>query len=711
MSATLTQTAAAAFPDRPAQAGVGLQIDLASGLAGAYLAVTIPAGQSRLAVSAWMKPGDVAGGRFVLMRGLSEAGEPAFQWIVDPDQRRIECELPDGPTLEADWPADGPAWHNVQVVLDDGAGSASLWIDGRLRAMTEGWSGYVEVREVQLGAIYKQADAIGRIDVDEWMIGDARLSPAVKPTSSYADDPSRWLVVYNAADADSRQWAEYYRAERRVPYANLCGLDLPLDETISESQFADLRDAIDQYLWDNGLASQILGLLLGYRVPGYYLRADSRREAIAGQLHRMDGWTGAVTNPLSLHSPPQRPSEDSLNGDRLTARIDGPTLADGLAPVDRAAAIETNGLAGGDNATLWFDPVTTGTQHQAWVTPMLDWGRAIDRQRLLLPFRMSEPTDPPSEVGFDSIANDGFYWGWRGSDVPSEFFATPAGDRIFCYQATNVTATSPTLRTAPGGWTLQALQAGYAAALGSSRDISLTATPLPDRFFDALRTGWSLAEAWAVAAPLWREGLELIGDPLLRLAFPRTGWRIFGPLDSPAQPCDQPPLAVLRDEQTSWTIDPALLPTEGQRALFRIIRTDAQGRRIDGGATVPVQRIGDALVTPPTPPAWPAAPGWSATLVDQQWQLQFIWARPFNQSGITRVELIEQLPGQSEQVVELRNCPPYDRGVTFGRTAGSAARYRLRAFTSQGGWCDSPLSQWLTADEPDIAELQTLPTA
>ncbi len=709
MSTVISQSSTSAFPDRPVGDGMGLAIELAAGNDGQYLSLPVDSLAAPLHVRLMLCPVDVSGGSILLLRAVDDQQLAVADLLYATDDRRIELVLAEGETLSVELPADGPEWHCIEWAIDRTQNTAELWIDGQSADTASGLGALGDVHELQLGAVYKESGLTGRLDLDEWVIADAYIGPVViDPSSDHADDPARWLVIYNRADSDSRQWVDHYRSVRAVPYANLCGLDLPSEEVISEAEFVQMRQDIEAYLDVNAMSGQIFGLLLGHGVPGYYLRTDSRNESIAGQLQRIDGWTNEVTNLLPLIEPLQRPDTEHFNGDRLTARIDGPALADSLALSDRAAALEAEGLGDGALATFWFDPVTDGSLYIGRVNEMLDWGDGVDRQRLLLPFEMTEPADPIVETGFNTITNDGFFWGWRSSEVPSGFFGDPPGRRVFCYQATNVAATGPTMRSTPGGWTLQATQAGYAAAVGCSRDTTLSAVPSPDRFFQALRFGWTLAEAWGVTAPLLRAGLELIGDPLLRLELTGAGWHVFGPIASPSQACDEEPLAVLHEKQTQWTIDPGLVPDEGQAALFRIYRSDTSGRLVDGGAAVEVQRIGGALVWRPPLPVWPIVSGWTAPLVEDQWRFDFLWARPFSRSGITQVELIEQRIGETEQVIDQSACSPLAHSVSFSRTAGTQARYRLRIQHAQGGWRLTPWSQWQVAKIPPVTDLQTI---
>ena len=76
MSASLSQTADAAFPDRPrSAAGTGLRIDLSAGNDGQTLAVALAAPVDPLHVRLMIRPVDIAGGRVALMRGCDDQAD------------------------------------------------------------------------------------------------------------------------------------------------------------------------------------------------------------------------------------------------------------------------------------------------------------------------------------------------------------------------------------------------------------------------------------------------------------------------------------------------------------------------------------------------------------------------------------------------------------------------------------------------------------
>jgi uncharacterized protein (TIGR03790 family) len=706
MSVTLTQTTPAAFPDRPTGSGRGLRVTLDAGLNGAYVERALGAGQTVLHCRMMVHVDGAAGGSVVIARGADLQGAERFRIALAADSAQIELESPLGEKVVAPLPP-GLAWHGVEARIDADGGGLSLWLNGRPVGSATGVAGLGPMHIVAFGGIVKHAALTGTVDLDEIIIADDYIGPAsVEPAGEFADDPARWLVVYNAQLADSVAWAQAYRDARAVPYANLLGLDPPTTETITQSQFEDIRDAVEAYLSDNGLGDQVAGILIGHGVPGRYTRDAGGTASVAAQLQKIDGSDDVIANQLAQATLPDRPTRAAMLNTRMTARIDGPALADSIALQERAAAIEATGLGDGLDATIWLDAVTIGGAYGPRQQKMLDWAQSIDRQRLRLPLEQTQPTDPPTDEQFAQIAHDGFFLGWRQSAPPAGFFAQPAGRRVFAMQMTDLPATAPTLRDAQHeSWAIRSLQAGYAAAAGSSDISYIEAAPLPGPFFAALEAGWTLAEAWYVASVLLRTNSELIGDPLMRVAIPRAGWDLFGPFDDWASVRFDEPVAHLREEERSWDVPVDLQPV-GDRGLYIVRHVDDQGRDDGSVRHVVLQPAQGQWVAPPIAPAWPAPRGWRPRRSAAGWEIEAHWPVAFGRAGVRQVQLVAEPQGEPEFVVATRQVAETDRACRFTwPQSGVPTRLFIRATGAAGGTVTSPPSAWLTPSQRPIVPL------
>ena len=322
MSTTLTQHATASFPDKPGQAGVGLLISMAAGDEGAYLAHDLGSEHAALDVRFMFNPWGVAGGRFVHLAGFDGSSDEVMRMTFDATTRGLEVWLPGG-TMSAELDGVLP-WQCIELGIDTVSGLAKLWVNGVLADQFSGDLSASTVQTVWLGAIHKQTAVAGDCYMDELCIADGYIGAVVAPPGQpHAGDPARWLVVYNTADTDAVSWADTYRQARGVPYANLAGLMLPTTETINAGQYAALAGAIEDYLTDNNLAGQVMGILLGYGVPGYVDYSGSGPlEAVPALMQTAGTSAGTIANANATPTPSGRLTFADLAGDRMTARMD-----------------------------------------------------------------------------------------------------------------------------------------------------------------------------------------------------------------------------------------------------------------------------------------------------------------------------------------------------------------------------------------------------
>lgn len=691
MGVMLEQAKVAGFPDR---GETGLRVVLAQGDGGSYVSRDLGGGRSVLWGRVMLGPGTAAGGGVSLAGGVSAAGEPVWSLRYEPDARRVRLLVADGPGLSAE--LDALPWQAVSWRVDRLAGEAELHVGGVLRSATEAVAtDGLATAKVWLGGMFKDPASTGEVYLDEWAIGASRLGPVVvEPGGEYADDPARWLVVYNRAVADSAVWAERYRAARGVPYANLLGLELGESETISEAQYAELATAVNDYLAWTGLDERVMGVLLGYRVPGY-VRVNDVLESAAAMMHA--GWThwGSAWNPLAEDAlPNERLTKAALGEVRLTARIDGATLADATALIGRAEALMAEGLGDGEDAALWVDPLD---EHDA----VHDWAASVDRMRLRLPMTVVEPGEDAS-----GVQGDGFFWSWSLGDAAG-VFASAGGRRVLSVQTSPGGATATTLRSGgSANWIEAPLSAGYAAAGASARPFTLSGLPLARPMFEALRRGWTLAEAWLLALPRLREGLYLVGDPLLRVDLPRAGWDVFGPLSRLEELDASNPSWAGRASETSVALPEELRPGPGGEALYVVRQVDEAGRAEASSEPVRVVRSDGEAKRPAELPAWPGWGGWRPWLEAGRVVLRAVWEAPLSATGAAEVALLGEVDGAAEAVLAVAKLDPRERVVELRLPRPTAsARYRWRVRSADGVERATPRSAWVRGGGGEAAEL------
>ncbi|MSU23543.1 MAG: TIGR03790 family protein [Opitutus sp.] len=230
--------------------------------------------------------------------------------------------------------------------------------------------------------------------------------------------------------------------------------------------------------------------------------------------------SGAVDSELSALAQPNYPinafvPNPLFQNDRPTSfehalvvkvsRLDGPTVEDALALVDRALAAERTGLLGRAYVDLggvhpdgdrWLASVVTQLE-------ALGFDASVDR----------EPGTMPASARCDAPV---LYFGRYAGDLNGPFalpgFRFPPGAialHIHSYSAS-------TLRSPTTGWTGPLIARGVTATVGNVFEPYLQLTHRPELLLRALARGATLADAAYYALPALSWQTILIGDPLYR---------------------------------------------------------------------------------------------------------------------------------------------------------------------------------------------------
>lgn len=343
-----------------------------------------------------------------------------------------------------------------------------------------------------------------------------------------ASMPDSWLVLYNLNDADSIAWAAWYQEQRQIPSENMVGLFASTDEHLESSEEAQeqivgpVRDLLDS---DSELRSRVMGILLGFRLPGSYATPPQGGPggfSVADALQDMydDLLSPAAQQGYNLLCP-QFAGAALPPGGRITkaqmpptifmvARIDAPTLALAKAMTLRAKAIEApNHYIRGEYA--WFDYSDSQFASSGGVWPWLR-DAVTSAQLASIPWR--EFDSDTEGTFFDAFRIDTHdVDGWNDGRLMSK---TP-GSRIFAYNFNSWGATTVRSTSAHGArFVPNAIAGGYAAALGSTGEPQFLA-PFPKIFLACLQEGWTAGEAFFLANPLNDWMWTYFGDPFLHV--------------------------------------------------------------------------------------------------------------------------------------------------------------------------------------------------
>jgi uncharacterized protein (TIGR03790 family) len=355
----------------------------------------------------------------------------------------------------------------------------------------------------------------------------------VPPNQRTADMPDSWLVLYNLNSADSITWAEWYASQWEIPTENLFGLSTSLGEHIEDKDTAQaeiigpVRSRLDN---DPAFESKIMGILVGYGVPGHYatpligpggfsipdaledMYDDSLPPGPMGSFGGQQGYN-LHDNPqfAGLMLPPEgRPTKGWMQPHRyMVARIDAPTLAAAMLMTTRALE-----LSSGDHyifgELFWEDYLDPALPAGTW--QWMKW--AVQEPAL------SEVPWTAFDEDTQQTPTDAFRFGthclegWDDQRLRDPI----AGSRILAFDYDSWGATTVRSTTAYGGrFVPNAIDAGYAAAIGATAEPNCCLGPCPETIIAALREGWTLGESFHIADVYDDWMWTLVGDPLLRL--------------------------------------------------------------------------------------------------------------------------------------------------------------------------------------------------
>jgi uncharacterized protein (TIGR03790 family) len=363
---------------------------------------------------------------------------------------------------------------------------------------------------------------------------------ALVPQSAEAQTGANVLVVINHASSASEAIGHQYAERRGVPEHNLCVLELPLDESVNR----EVYDAqIEQPIWaciaNRQAQDRILYIVLTKDVPIRISGTSGRsgtNASVDSELtllyRRRTGESvpvvGFVPNPYFAGATASATVEPFTHRARdiyLVTRLDGYTLQDALALIDRAAAPTADGVFVLDKRAPEADLIPN-----RWL------GAAAERLTAQGLGNRIAPVGPADESS-GAFGLLGYYsWGAnaegnrrRAADVT--FY--PGALAGMFVSTDGRTFKEPPASWRPGDPTPNARFAGTSDSLaadliragvtGVSANVDepyLDASIRPDILFPAYAGGRNLAESFYAAMPYLSWQTLVVGDPLCA-PFPR----------------------------------------------------------------------------------------------------------------------------------------------------------------------------------------------
>ena len=430
------------------------------------------------------------------------------------------------------------------------------------------------------------------------------LSTWLLPVSAHAQSAENVAVIINDDSADSKQVGERFVRARSIPDTNVIRIQTPAVETISRTAYLNaIEGPIRRALSRNRLQDRVLYLVLTKGVP---LRIegtpglDGTGASVDSELtllyRRMVGITvatrGRVANPY-FESGPAKSSHETFSHRAydiyLVTRLDGFTLDDALALIDRAQAASSTGSFVLDQR----GGVVNNPTGDIWLS---EASRRLATQGLAARTVLESTREPARDV--DQVLG---YYSWASNDPRNH--ARKASMRFVAgaVAATFGGADARTFREPPAEWTPNGdwrnrdaffegaptsligdlVREGVTGVAGHVADPFLQSAVRPDVLFPAYAAGMNLAEAFYLALPHLSWQTIVLGDPLCRP---------FTPTAPPASPLDEGidddtemprrfaarRLDALQDQMKEV---PAAVRTLILRAESRLARDDSAGAR------------------------------------------------------------------------------------------------------------------------------------
>ena len=357
-------------------------------------------------------------------------------------------------------------------------------------------------------------------------------------------------LLYNSADAESRDLALYYQKARGIPPENLIGLDLPKSSDITRRQYEEalqnpLREIFESRGWwkraydsDTGVTLPVLNrikVLVTFRgvplriMPTPKPRPDEgkappsppkdpvadRDEAAVDSELAMIGvegvpLAGVMQNRYFKSELPL--SEARLPFLVLTARIDSANRATCERMISDALEIEKSGLWG----RAYIDVANKFPEGDAWLRSIAGESAAFGIPTVVDGFDETLPKNYP-------MTDAALYFGWYDWNASGPFLHPLFRFRKGAVAVHLHSFSAEQLRNPSKNWCAPLLDKGAATTVGNVYEPYLHLTHHLGILHQRLLAGHSWVEAAWMAMPVCSWQGAVLGDPLYRPFLHRSG--------------------------------------------------------------------------------------------------------------------------------------------------------------------------------------------
>lgn len=322
--------------------------------------------------------------------------------------------------------------------------------------------------------------------------------------ASNSGGPENVLVVVNESSPDSVAVAGYYAEKRGIAPRFICRIKCPTDEVVKDEVFRkSIRDPIREHLTKNNLKSSIDYIVLTRGIP---IRTVEHWGVDSALTCLFIEKPAQMNNPYYLESKPFTSREFGMY---LVTRLDGLTLADAKALVDRS-------LAAKPEKGLFLLDVSPQWDAQPGYRLVNDAMRraAVFLREKNLEFELDE------KPAFVVRANLMGYYGWGSHDQSynDEDFRKlrflPGGLAETAVSTSAFTLTANRTLDGKRSYITDLVAQGATGVKGYVYEPYTVALASAEVLFDRYTSGYNLAESFYAASRFvhWRD--IILGDPL-----------------------------------------------------------------------------------------------------------------------------------------------------------------------------------------------------
>jgi uncharacterized protein (TIGR03790 family) len=184
---------------------------------------------------------------------------------------------------------------------------------------------------------------------------------AMAQTATYNDV----LVVINSNSSTSETIGTYFATARNIPARHIARIDVPTTEEIDSATFVNLRTQLESLMTSRGITDSINYIVTTKGVPFKVLRSSLYyNSSVESELSLIfSSSASSIGNYGRVLSPYYGKSTDFTHaqyGIYLVTRLDGYTIADVEAMIDRASVIPTT-VASAVQCVFDMDPARSAT--------------------------------------------------------------------------------------------------------------------------------------------------------------------------------------------------------------------------------------------------------------------------------------------------------------------------------------------------------------